>query len=229
MSPHFAVGPFTFEESGLVTIAAEAIIRNPRSIIDCGQIVIEIEENTGGGIELGRGTLVLIQTATVTATLAEHAARVGRPEPRPLARLDGGRFVDTERGYINTSMPAIAWMSRHGMGRASPFVLVGLVLALSPRLARAWDADVRVTAGGVTLARGAGLTLNGIAQGYMTDKVTEVLNAEGLRHVLAELGETRALGNHPSGMPWRIGSSAAGRPAGSSCLRAIHWRSSALA
>lgn len=68
MSPHFAVGPFTFEESGLVTIAAEAIIRNPRSIIDCGQIVIEIEENTGGGIELGRGTLVLIQTATVTAT-----------------------------------------------------------------------------------------------------------------------------------------------------------------
>ena len=49
------------------------------------------------------------------------------------------------------------------------------------------------------------LTLNGIAQGYITDKVTELLKTRGITQVLVELGETRALDKHPEGRPWRIG------------------------
>ena len=52
---------------------------------------------------------------------------------------------------------------------------------------------------------GMSVTLNGIAQGYITDKVTELLKARGISQVLVELGETRALGEHPEGRPWRIG------------------------
>jgi FAD:protein FMN transferase len=49
------------------------------------------------------------------------------------------------------------------------------------------------------------LTLNGIAQGYITDQVAGLLRDAGMRHVLLDLGEFRALGPHPDGRPWRIG------------------------
>jgi thiamine biosynthesis lipoprotein len=50
----------------------------------------------------------------------------------------------------------------------------------------------------------AQISLNGIAQGYITDRVSHILKSEGYEHVLVELGETRALGPHPQQRPWRI-------------------------
>lgn len=65
---------------------------------------------------------------------------------------------------------------------------------------------VSVDAGRVAFARpGMAVTLNGIAQGYITDRVAALLQAEGMDHVLIDLGETRALGSHPDGRPWRVG------------------------
>ena len=52
---------------------------------------------------------------------------------------------------------------------------------------------------------GMAMTLNGIAQGFITDRVADRLRRGGLQHVLVELGETRALGEHPEGRPWQIG------------------------
>ena len=49
-----------------------------------------------------------------------------------------------------------------------------------------------------------GVTLNGIAQGYITDRITEFLKTEGLQNVLVELGEKRTIGGHPSGRPWYL-------------------------
>ncbi len=52
---------------------------------------------------------------------------------------------------------------------------------------------------------GMEITLNGIAQGYITDKVTALLRANGMKQVLVELGETYALGKNQNDNPWRIG------------------------
>ena len=52
---------------------------------------------------------------------------------------------------------------------------------------------------------GMSATLNGIAQGYITDRIADLLHNEGFEHVVIELGETRVLGDHPNGAPWRIG------------------------
>ncbi|MHA1599001.1 MAG: FAD:protein FMN transferase [Alphaproteobacteria bacterium] len=52
---------------------------------------------------------------------------------------------------------------------------------------------------------GMSITLNGIAQGYITDRVTEILRGHGFENVLIDLGEARALGTKPDGMPWRAG------------------------
>ena len=53
--------------------------------------------------------------------------------------------------------------------------------------------------------KGMGVTLDGIAQGYITDKVADLLREQGIAHVLVDLGEARALGPHPEGRPWVIG------------------------
>ncbi len=52
--------------------------------------------------------------------------------------------------------------------------------------------------------RGMAATLNGIAQGYITDRVADMLRAEGFQHVLIQLGETYALGEAAAGQPWRV-------------------------
>jgi thiamine biosynthesis lipoprotein len=63
----------------------------------------------------------------------------------------------------------------------------------------AWDTNE------IRLHNKAQLSLNGIAQGFITDHITEILKNEGFKNVLVELGETRALGPHPSGRPWHLG------------------------
>ena len=52
---------------------------------------------------------------------------------------------------------------------------------------------------------GMAVTLNGIAQGYVTDRIADLLRANGIESVLVDLGETRAVGGHPAGRPWAIG------------------------
>lgn len=56
----------------------------------------------------------------------------------------------------------------------------------------------------ITLAPGMALTLNGIAQGYIADRVAALLEAEGLGNVLIDTGEFRALGGHPQGGAWPV-------------------------
>ncbi len=65
---------------------------------------------------------------------------------------------------------------------------------------------IDVSAKRIALARpGMAVTLNGIAQGDITDRVADLLRAEGLRHALIDLGEFQALSSHPSGRPWKVG------------------------
>ncbi len=57
----------------------------------------------------------------------------------------------------------------------------------------------------ITLAPGMAVTLNGIAQGYITDRIAELLQDRGWTDVLIDLGELRGLGGHPDSRPWTIG------------------------
>lgn len=52
--------------------------------------------------------------------------------------------------------------------------------------------------------RGMAVTLNGMAQGYITDRVAERFTATGFPHVLVDLGELRAPANLPDGSPWSV-------------------------
>ncbi len=52
---------------------------------------------------------------------------------------------------------------------------------------------------------GMAVTLNGIAQGYITDRVADLLRQEGFDHAIVDLGETRAIGDNPDGQAWPVG------------------------
>lgn len=65
-------------------------------------------------------------------------------------------------------------------------------------------AGVRFDPAEVRLARpGMALSLNGIAQGYLADKVAGLLRAAGLTDVLVDMGEIAASGPGPGGTGWR--------------------------
>lgn len=48
-------------------------------------------------------------------------------------------------------------------------------------------------------------TLNGIGQGYVTDRIVEVLKAGGIEQALVDMGEIRAIGDRGDGAPWSVG------------------------
>ena len=75
------------------------------------------------------------------------------------------------------------------------------IAALMPQIG--WS-RVRYDSAAIRLAPGMGLTLNGIAQGFIADKVAELLSAEGLTDILINTGELRALGQMPGAAGWPV-------------------------
>ena len=61
------------------------------------------------------------------------------------------------------------------------------------------------SAAAIRFARaGMAITLNGIAQGYISDAIADMLRNEGFESAVVDLGEYRTIGRHPDGRPWRI-------------------------
>lgn len=52
---------------------------------------------------------------------------------------------------------------------------------------------------------GMAVTLNGIAQGYITDRITQLLYQNGIRHALVNMGEIRGINQTASSAPWNVG------------------------
>ena len=52
--------------------------------------------------------------------------------------------------------------------------------------------------------KGMQITLNGIAQGYITDKITNILKEKGFTNVLVDLGEINSIGGYDQKRDWNI-------------------------
>ncbi|XUM21742.1 FAD:protein FMN transferase [Bradyrhizobium oligotrophicum S58] len=76
--------------------------------------------------------------------------------------------------------------------------------AVQEALARVGHQRLNVSRDRIVMPRGMALTLNGIAQGYVTDRVVELLRSEGVQHSLVDMGEARAIGARPDARPWEI-------------------------
>ncbi|WP_323005663.1 FAD:protein FMN transferase [Pseudorhodobacter sp.] len=76
--------------------------------------------------------------------------------------------------------------------------------ALAQALAVTGWQGVTLDPAAITLRKGMALTLNGIAQGYIADRIAVMLAAEGLDNILVDTGELRALGGQPGGGAWPV-------------------------
>ena len=74
--------------------------------------------------------------------------------------------------------------------------------------------------------RGMAITLNGIAQGFITDKIAAKLRAFGVGNVLVDMGELYGQGTGPNAGPW---SAAIADPNGGPSMHRVILRDRALA
>lgn len=110
-----------------------------------------------------------------------HAASAGRFDPtvQPLWQAHAESYASTGRAPDDATIAAA-------------------------RLRTGWD-KVGVDAGAIRLPRGGSLTLNGIAQGYIADRVAALLRAKGVRNVLIDTGEIVAMGDATGSDGWSVG------------------------
>jgi thiamine biosynthesis lipoprotein len=72
--------------------------------------------------------------------------------------------------------------------------------------------------------KGMAVTLNGIAQGFASDRVEAALKARGVRHALVNTGEFGSLGRKADGTPWTVGIQHPRRPDAWLALAALEDR-----
>ena len=139
----------------------------------------------------------------VETALAEAAAEIDRLESlfslhRPgsqLSRLNRDGGLDAPARDLVTALErAAAWKSRTE-GAFDPAVQpLWLAAARGARSPHLPAAAPFITPGRVTLPQGAALTLNGIAQGLIADRVAELLVRRGFASPVIDTGETRLPG-----------------------------------
>jgi len=128
--------------------------------------------------------------------------------PSDLVRLlaEAERFSRlTDGAFDATVQPLWNLYARHfsqpGADQSGPPPAV-----IAAALAHVGHDRVQLDAGRVAFASaGMAITLNGIAQGYITDRVVDLLRAQGVTSSLVSVDEVRAIGPMPSGAPWSVG------------------------
>lgn len=123
----------------------------------------------------------LVELLSFSLVLARASGGAFDPTVQPLWRLYADHFAAPDALAAGPAREAIA------------------------RVLRVVDhRQVEVEADHIRLHRpGMALTLNGVAQGYVTDRATELLRAAGFDDVLVDLGEARVRGHRPDGGAWR--------------------------
>ncbi|BAM92464.1 nitrous oxide reductase accessory protein NosX [Bradyrhizobium oligotrophicum S58] len=71
-------------------------------------------------------------------------------------------------------------------------------------LARVGYERLAISRDRIVMPRGTTITLNGIAQGYVTDRIVDLLRSQGVQQSLVDMGEARAIGTRPDGQPWEV-------------------------
>ncbi|MBS0573482.1 MAG: FAD:protein FMN transferase [Proteobacteria bacterium] len=137
--------------------------------------------------------------------------RTGGLEAPPFELLEclalAGRVHAASGGRFDPTIQPLwaLYAERYAAGTAPRQDEIGAALALT-----GWP-KVGIDEEAVTLAPGMGLTLNGIAQGFIADRVAAQLRAGGYGDLLVNTGEYRAIGGTPSGGDWPLTLAETGR------------------
>ncbi|MBM6583397.1 FAD:protein FMN transferase [Microvirga sp. BT689] len=169
--------------------AAERLVEHALAEVRRLEQVFSLYREDTALVALNRHGILVAPPADLVAVLAECRRCWG---------LTGGAFDPTVQALWILYRDHFSKDDADPVGPSAP--------ALREALERVGFGRVNFDANRVALSRrGMGLTLNGIAQGYVTDRVVGILRAGGIDSSLVDMGEPRAMGSHPSGRPWRVG------------------------
>ena len=130
---------------------------------------------------LGSASSDLIEALMLSGFLHKQTDGAFDPTVQPLWTQQGGFQSDAYSSPVDNQKEVAALRSRIGFEH------------------------VRISGNRVDLDNGAQITLNGIAQGFITDKIAHLFQQAGARHTLINLGEFCANGPKTDGTAWRIG------------------------
>ena len=117
-----------------------------------------------------------------------------------VARTTGGLYDPTVQPLWEAH---VDWFAGRSTTELPPDALIAAARA------RVGWRRIDLAADAIVLGERQRITLNGLGQGYVTDRVADLLRERGLEHVLVDLGEQRALGSRAGGAPWLISRRAA--------------------
>lgn len=179
------------------------------------------------GIALGAGARIILDHPNADALIAQAVNEIHRLEnifslyrgESQLSRLnrDGvlvnpafemvellslcSRLHSRTKGAFDPTVQAIwaLYAKEYSAGNAPREEQISHVMSLT-----GWS-NVNYAPDKVSFGRsGVKLTLNGIAQGFIADKVTAIFRSNGVTNVLVNTGEIVASGNAPNGDAWLI-------------------------
>ena len=118
----------------------------------------------------------------------------------------GSRFSELTGGAFDTTVQPLwnLYAAHFARPDADPHGPSAAMVAEARRFVD-WR-GIAIDPGRISFARpGMAVTLNSVGQGYITDKVAQLLRHAGMTHVLVDMGEIQAIGAHPDGAPWTVG------------------------
>src|SRR5580704_15828864 len=136
-----------------------------------------------------------------------EAGKLMKPSPELRAVVEESqRFSELSGGAFDISVqPLWRLYEAHFWSRTN---IQSDIVARARDVAQALVDFRQIDTGAASIAftrPGMAITLNSIAQGYITDAIADMLRNEGFESAMVDLGEYRALGLHPDGRPWRLG------------------------
>ncbi|MDO8876053.1 MAG: FAD:protein FMN transferase [Pseudolabrys sp.] len=128
------------------------------------------------------------------------------PEPTGDMRRALGLALEiaaTTEGLFDPTVQAL-WEAYANWFAASPGADIPSQAMISEALGAVDWRRIKLTHNSIYLGDNQRVTLNGLGQGYVTDRIADLLRSHGFNHVLVDLGEQRAIGPRRDGAPWLI-------------------------
>lgn len=176
--------------------AAEGLIQQAVTELDRLERLFSLYRGDSALVELNRRGVLNAPAQEMVALL---------DEARRISALTGGAFDPTVQPLWTL------YATHFGKPDAAPE---------GPEAAEVETALSRIGLGHVLVSRDRvafarrdmALTLNGIAQGYITDRIVALLREGGIEHSHVDMGEHGLIGARPDGGPWRVGIADPDRP-----------------
>ncbi|MBB3020822.1 thiamine biosynthesis lipoprotein [Microvirga lupini] len=169
-------------------------------------VAVRLVERSLAEVRRLEAVFSLYREDAALVALNRHGILVAPPPDLVALLAECRRCWELTQGAFDPTVQALWTLYRDHFSRPDADPSGPPAPALREALDRVGFGPVAFDANRIVLPRrGMGLTLNGIAQGYVTDRVVDILRAGGIESSLVDMGEPRAVGSRPSGEPWRVG------------------------